>query len=517
VGGISGTLNELLACAGVTLDSNPATLVAGTLVGPSHLRTMGFKLELNLYVSQDLFGDLTCDITVLATPITTVAYHNNLIPSAFPNMGALADRMRVHGVDMNVHVRGRISTWSLKSFVQGAVDILVVLSIPRTILYFLAMYMMGPISQVYRGAARSRLNIFSKFHSSIAKMLLAEVAYRGLVNDFTSHLNDLCSVTPSSLLQRLVDIFDGLLQEEEILKLAAVVFKNMDQDSTDEIGAKEFMKSCTDDGEMGLATLVRFFRHNDAIDRRFGLQNLLDDTESKTTMVARTSATRLFTPQEMEIASSMKRFGRDFNSDLQTVNEVMGRPPVHEVIGRTVGGDEVGPEERATSEGGPKPSEWNVVIEQIAMHEKELKRQWELSRNVVIEQIALHEKELKRLWDHQKYTVETLMRRMRDVELHAGQALGMLKETVDAHEKPWAPHISLECCAPLPPTTDAATQASTATGRSISTSEGPAASRQPLIHLWERTHHSFLATRPADGDVGAETYEAREAAITVHM
>jgi len=212
---------------------------------------MGFKLELHLYLSQDLFGNMNCDVKVVVTPTTTVTYHNDMIPSAFPKMAAVAHRQqRVHGVAMEVRVTGQIYTFSWYQVVRGVVDILVVLQIPRIIVYFVAMYMMGLISQVHRSTARTKFNIFSKFHSSMAKLLLAEVAFCGLVNNFTDRMTELVSVTPKLLLQRLEDIFRGHLQREEITKLAAVVFKSMDKNNSDEICCREFIQSSTDDGEI---------------------------------------------------------------------------------------------------------------------------------------------------------------------------------------------------------------------------------------------------------------------------
>jgi len=325
------------------------------------------------------------------------------------------------------------------------------------------MYLMGPTSQVYRGVARTKLNIFSKFHSSIAKMLLAEVAYRGLVNNFTGHLNDLVSVTPPLLLERLEDLFRGLLTKEEIMRLATVVFKTMDEDNTDEIRATDFIKACTDDGEMALSTLTRFF-HTEDSDRHFVLQRILDDTESLATTVVRENSTRLFNPHK----------NLD-DTPLQTLTPSL--PSIQEVVFSLPGKDEVGGEEHVT---GKDPDH----AEDIALNK------WR-------EQIASHDEELQRLWDHQKYAVETLMRRMQEVELHSSRALGILREAVQAHEEgPLPPPVSLECPSPSPRSMDAATQASTPTGLSSWSSQMPAVLRKPDIQLWQQTRHSFLATRP---------------------
>jgi len=413
VGGISGTLNELLACAGVTLDTDPATLVAGTVLAPPHLRTMGFKLVLHLFLSQDYFGDLKCDVKVVATPITTMAYHSDVISSAFPprRMGAVAHRLqRVHGVSIDVRLKGRIYTFSWYQVVRGAVDILVVLQVPRIIVYFVAMYMLDLISKVYRGTARTKLNVFRKFHSSIAKLLLAEVAFRGLINNFTDRMPELGTVTPQLLLQRLVDIFHGKLNEEEIVKLAAVVFKSMDRDNSDEICCSEFIQSSTDEGELNLAMMTSFFEAK-ASDRSsfFGrLRGVLDDTEKRSSIVISRSLSRLFNSQSTDELSVSKILSWDSTvsklrslkfeaSDMFIGIEYNQKPPDQE---QHVGGNL------------PNDEKDNADL-----------NRWR-------EELARHEKEIQKLLDHHKQTAETLTRRVQELELLILQALGVLKESL---------------------------------------------------------------------------------------
>merc|ERR1719195_1250510 len=118
VGGISGTLNELLACAGVTLDSDPAKLVSGTLQASPHLRTMGFQLALHLDYRQDIFGKKTVEVRVEAAPTTTVIWKDDVQTSVSSRMGKVARRLRrAHGVAVDVHVTGRMFTFSVYQLV----------------------------------------------------------------------------------------------------------------------------------------------------------------------------------------------------------------------------------------------------------------------------------------------------------------------------------------------------------------------------------------------------------------
>merc|ERR1719215_1438025 len=169
-------------------------------------------------------------------------------------MGTVSRQFRrAHGVAMDVHISGHIWTFSWYQLVRGAIDIVVLLHIPVAVVQFVAMYLMGVSSEIYRRTARTKLNIFGKFHNLVAKLMLGEVAFRGLLSNFSSPIEDLDCLTPQLLLSRLKDVFSdlcrtGKLQPEEIVRMAAVVFTTMDTDNSGAIGPHEFISACTDDG-----------------------------------------------------------------------------------------------------------------------------------------------------------------------------------------------------------------------------------------------------------------------------
>jgi len=287
VGGISGTLHELLNCAGVTLDSNPESLVAGASLpfSPPHLRTQGVRLELHMNIQEDLFGRISCDIRVVATPVTTAVWTGDVQPwggGGSAGMTKAQHSRRAQGVALSARVRGTIYTFSWIQVVRGCVDVIVVLHVPHYIVYFIAMYLLGLISEVYRNAAQARFNVFNHFHSSVAKLILSEVAFRGIVGDFESDMHDLPGMTPNMLFYRLQDIFkhyvdSGVLSMEEVMGMCAVTFNVMDKDANGEIACAEFIEASTDDGEINLNRLAMFFDN----DQNIGvLRRLLDDTHS---------------------------------------------------------------------------------------------------------------------------------------------------------------------------------------------------------------------------------------------
>merc|ERR1712038_1716156 len=85
------------------------------------------------------------------------------------------------------------------------------------------------------------------------------------------------------LRRHLEDIFAeegscGLLEPEEVKTMAAVVFQQMDKNESGEIGCSEFIQACTDDGEISLKMMARFFDTDQKISRT---ARLLDSTLSQ--------------------------------------------------------------------------------------------------------------------------------------------------------------------------------------------------------------------------------------------
>jgi len=330
-----------------------------------------------------------------------------------------------------VHVKGHIYTSGWFPMVRGFVDILVVLTVPKLVVYFIAMYMMGLVSEVHRSAARTKLNVFGKFHGCIAKTFLAEVAFRGLLNNFTDRMKDLGTVTPQVLLKRLERIFGESLREDELTGMAAVVFSSMDKDHNGEIGCREFIEASTHDGEIPISLMTRFFqvRHGARLGRlqemlQEMLREMLDDTHRQQNLVG-TRSTFLFTPSD---GSGLNVDSERSSHDSQT-NMVHGSPETVRELTAQVAKHETELEKliiRKKLDGG----DVRGLTDQVAKHENELQKLLDDLKYItetlmhgLSDRVARHENELQKLLDDHKSTTETLMERMEQQDRSFSQAL----------------------------------------------------------------------------------------------
>jgi len=138
--------------------------------------------------------------------------------------------------------------------------------------------------------------------------MLAEVAFRGMVGDFSSRIEDLQSLSPSVLLDRLQDVFlgacrAGKLQAEEVLNMTCVVFATMDASGDSKIECREFMEACTNDGEISMQKMAQFFHRDESVR---SWRKFLDDTHLVTSKAVRAANSRWSETVEADSRGAME-------------------------------------------------------------------------------------------------------------------------------------------------------------------------------------------------------------------
>merc|ERR1719362_572949 len=92
------------------------------------------------------------------------------------------ERLRqVHGVLFSTRVSGDYREFNAYATISTLLELFVLFQVPPFIIRLVALHCLGALSQVYRHARSTRLNIYSHFHCGIARMLLAEIGFHGLL------------------------------------------------------------------------------------------------------------------------------------------------------------------------------------------------------------------------------------------------------------------------------------------------------------------------------------------------
>lgn len=287
--GIGGTLKEWLACAGISMDSDPRKLTGGGEGLAPHLRTMGFAAEIRLqYLNNhgmDETEKVVCLVTVHVTPVWTIRESTDFTQFAALSEGS-QQSMRIRsasGVIVTLKVSGEIRTFSIERLVSFVVQALVLLQIPFFVTQFVAMHGLGFMSEIYRKAKCSQLNVFTMFYSAITRMIMAEMGFRGLVGDFTGSMSSLQGIDKRCLYNHLCDVFhdeisDGILQTHEVKKMALATFAHLDSNQSGFVSCPEFIKGLTAEESISLLNAAKFFDE----DQETGLvQRVLDDSRQR--------------------------------------------------------------------------------------------------------------------------------------------------------------------------------------------------------------------------------------------
>jgi len=265
--GIGGELSEWLACAGLTLDTDPRSITPADAF-PPHLRTMGLTLQLRLDYRNsktDDFGQVDCFLTVVAMVTWTRRQRADLITAPGPGVDSQETlRKTIYGVSIELNVKGKFWTYAFADAVSFFVQCLVILQLPLFVVEFVALYCLGILSEIYRNAKRSQLNVYKHFHSAMARMMIAEVGFRGLMGGAWHGSVLKLHLTEQGVLEHLTDVFGdqisaGTLQMGELQRMVAVTFRHIDADGTGSVTCGEFIHSFMSGELITVPTMARYF------------------------------------------------------------------------------------------------------------------------------------------------------------------------------------------------------------------------------------------------------------------
>jgi len=268
--GITGSLGEWLECAGVTLDTNPRVLSPDMPQGLApHLRTMGFSLQVRLdYRNVREMNHVDCTMSVRVLPAWTVRKHTDIIdhPGTGDSGRPIVSRSRrTMGASVSLKVTGAFERFDFERTLRFFVDSIVLMQVPIYFIRFLALFCMGSLSSVYRRARSTKVSLFRDFTSALARMMVASSAYRHLIGAaWDDPATELPGLTQGMMFEQMRDVFaepiqSGVLQVDDLRRMTATLFTNLDKDGTGEIGCSEFIQAFISHDAIKVEDVAHFF------------------------------------------------------------------------------------------------------------------------------------------------------------------------------------------------------------------------------------------------------------------
>lgn len=189
--GVAGTLEEWLECGGMPLDTVSDTLRSNldAEIGEPRPRIAGAHLYIDLYYynAGHLKHDrpnkaAVCHAIVRASPrwnaVTGTAY--SVVPEPGPSRAGSYRFRTMRGVSVHFHIKGEFSMFDTTVFVTQAVNAIVIMSIPGTLVCFVALYCIGRVSTIYYRAQSQRVNIQDMMRRLTARAITAVSTFRSI-------------------------------------------------------------------------------------------------------------------------------------------------------------------------------------------------------------------------------------------------------------------------------------------------------------------------------------------------
>eukprot|EP00929_Paragymnodinium_shiwhaense_P094041 TRINITY_DN5441_c0_g2_i1.p1 TRINITY_DN5441_c0_g2~~TRINITY_DN5441_c0_g2_i1.p1 ORF type:complete len:568 (-),score=87.51 TRINITY_DN5441_c0_g2_i1:212-1807(-) len=266
--GIKGTVEEFLSCAGVRLnDISVSPGLHSPLDTPHHppLRLTGLvlKMTLNYMESHDYkFDGVICEVTIVADEVwntmNSMAYGS--VPG--PAIGAAGNyRYRYQfGVSISTEVVGTFQEFNYNQLTNFIVSQMVILSLPKTIVTFVALLAVGVLSAVYQAAANQKLVIKKRIAGFCTRLMGHTETYKKITGsekvDFVMNAEQIQSMLKAVFHAQMQS---GELDEKEVAGLTATVMEELDQDGKGQVTAENFLNACTGNEDITVSAVAALF------------------------------------------------------------------------------------------------------------------------------------------------------------------------------------------------------------------------------------------------------------------
>jgi hypothetical protein len=255
--GISGSIKEWLACAGVTLDTDPQSVFASKTMTPKHLRTLGLAMQLVLEYtnvhSEPNHDGVVCFVTVKVEPLSAAAAleHTDIVQLPLPSQNQTAWRTRAsRGVAVSLKASGRYRYFNLSAAPQVLINMLVLFQLPALVLNFIVLRCLGKRSKVYRNARTSRLDPLQQIFSAITRSMVAEAGFRATLGGaWEGGMADLEGLTQEHLFHHLRHVYrdelkSGAIQEAQLQQVALAAVHRLGTTETGTVSCAQFVRAC---------------------------------------------------------------------------------------------------------------------------------------------------------------------------------------------------------------------------------------------------------------------------------
>jgi len=223
-------LGELLELSGHSEVLDKPTFGLPDVVG----RVSGVELKVEVSCMRVTFDTPVCTMDVLLAPQLWV--FNSRVDALD---GGDVRRQIIHGVRVNVHAQGSIHRLDFVSFYNALVATLVLVRLPKMLVYFVTIRCLGHMSRIYRKVVCELFDLSEQIGGMATRLMGSSVLFLELQDD-SGH------ISKHRMSERMHEVFAEIrdrLGDEEVEDLTDFCFASVIRDSSDKRDFLDALKS----------------------------------------------------------------------------------------------------------------------------------------------------------------------------------------------------------------------------------------------------------------------------------
>merc|ERR1712032_1744077 len=147
-----------------------------------------------------------------------------------------------YGVSVHVHASGSFHFFDYNAMLLVISSSIVFLSLPNTIMRFIALFFVGGLSRIYTSVACETFDLVKRLHCVCARLL----GYKEWFHSLTEQKDKL---REEALKSNMIEVLQeeqnsGVLCEDEINMLSSYMFAQLDTDKKGAVELLEFLRAC---------------------------------------------------------------------------------------------------------------------------------------------------------------------------------------------------------------------------------------------------------------------------------
>jgi hypothetical protein len=277
-GGIQGTVEDFITCAGKTLDDKGGQSYVSTSGTRPQYRIGGMSLTIHIdyynaiAVPSNIKSDhphdgVTGVLRVQANDVwTSEVAMGYAVPPGQGTNGNVATNAKFRrryqsGISIKAQASGVFKEWNYNAMIAALVQALVFISLPATIIKPIAFKMVGLLSKIYTRVATEQLNVVTRLPGLAARLMSQAAAFRTLTKQDEKISRGMNQLEAGTYMQEAFhkQMESGMLDQKELDQMVSHMMDQLDAAGSGDISVDEFLIAASSNEAVSVEDLAKIY------------------------------------------------------------------------------------------------------------------------------------------------------------------------------------------------------------------------------------------------------------------